>query len=260
MTGGNPVESRSTFTRADMARHVARMSDWARPHRAALYRRVNLEGRKRILNVACGDGAMTAELAERTKGEVVGVDASGEMVRRARERYPRLKFREEDMHALSFRSGSFDLVVCNFGLFRARSPEMAVQEMARVLAKGGALLDTGEPDYAGRIDHPEALSGLGKLICDAMLRARANPNVGRKMRQLFSEAELKAETGIMSSVWDDEMLAREFKQEWVLISKMLLPIIGRERVEHLIATDKHAVESGSRVIFTPVFWCIGRKD
>ena len=133
---------------------------------------------------------------------------------------------------------------------------MAVQDMVRVLAPRGVLLDTAEPDYGGRIDYPDELSELGKLIYDVMLRERTNPGIGRKMKALFSEAGLKTETGILSSVWDDEKLAREFKMERKYLSKMLLPIIGEERVKHLIIADKHAVEAGRRVSFTPIFWAI----
>jgi len=247
------------LTPEELSHQLRRQARWTRQHRLELYRRVNLRTRRKVLDVACGDGIITAEIAAKCLGKVIGVDKSPDMVELARRNFPDVDFRVEDMHALPFRSGSFDLVVCNFGLLWAQSPEMAVQEMARILKRGGVLLDTAEPDYSGRIDYPDELSELGKLISEAMLKESANPDVGRSLKALFASAGLEVEVGILPSLWNDDTLSREFEEEWRYLERVLSLVMPLEQIRHLKALDARAVRDGTRLSFTPIFWAIGRK-
>src|SRR5947208_17154775 len=51
---------------------------------------------ERILDVGCGTGHLTAQIAERG-AEVVGLDASVSMVAQARQNFPKLKFQLADV-------------------------------------------------------------------------------------------------------------------------------------------------------------------
>src|SRR6185503_2958708 len=69
----------------------------------------------RALDVGCGDGALTLEIARFAKS-VVGIDRNGALVARARALADRrdvghAKFEKGDAAALRFRADSFDLVV-----------------------------------------------------------------------------------------------------------------------------------------------------
>lgn len=76
----------------------------------------SLEPHSRILDLGCGTGRSTAYFHE--KGfSVVGVDFSGEMLRIAREKYPNIDFREEDMRDVSFEEGSFEAVSLAYSFF-----------------------------------------------------------------------------------------------------------------------------------------------
>ena len=69
---------------------------------------------ERILDLGCGTGHLTAEIANRAES-VVGIDAAGEMVEQAQQRYPDLDFRQAD--AREFESESeFDAVFSNAAL------------------------------------------------------------------------------------------------------------------------------------------------
>src|SRR4051812_42874269 len=57
----------------------------------------------------------------------------------ARAAHPGIEFQEADVAALPFPDGSFDAVVCNFGLGHFPRPEAAVAECMRVLAPSGTL-------------------------------------------------------------------------------------------------------------------------
>jgi trans-aconitate 2-methyltransferase len=65
----------------------------------------------RILDVGCGDGFLTEKIAERSGADVLGVDASTDMLARARERETdRLHFRAADVNTMVF-DDRFDLIV-----------------------------------------------------------------------------------------------------------------------------------------------------
>ena len=77
---------------------------------------LDLKGSERVLDIGCGDGRITAEIAARVpQGSVVGVDASSDMIAFASGHFgpgtrPNLRFEVADAHSLPFRE-DFDLVV-----------------------------------------------------------------------------------------------------------------------------------------------------
>lgn len=109
----------------------------ARPQRA-----------RRVLDVATGTGDLAFEFARARgfEGEVLGLDFSGEMVRRAREKASargvsnRVQFREGDALDVPERDGYFDIVSSGFGVRNFADPERGLLEAHRVLAPGGRLV------------------------------------------------------------------------------------------------------------------------
>lgn len=71
-----------------------------------VYRTLVLPG-QRVLEIGCGLGDLLASVEP---SEGVGVDFSGEMIRRARTRHPRLRFIEGDAHFLDLRE-TFDVII-----------------------------------------------------------------------------------------------------------------------------------------------------
>ena len=70
----------------------------------------------------------------------VGVDFSPEMVLAARASLgDGVEVQVMDAEQLDFDDGSFDAVLCSFGVFFFPSPERAVAEMHRVLVSGGTV-------------------------------------------------------------------------------------------------------------------------
>ncbi len=96
----------------------------------------------RVLDVACGTGALTRMVAERVKpgGSVVGLDLNTGMLSVAAKRSPEIQWQQGSADALPFQAGVFDAVVCQFGLMFFPDPQAAIREMLRVLAPGGRLV------------------------------------------------------------------------------------------------------------------------
>jgi ubiquinone/menaquinone biosynthesis C-methylase UbiE len=93
-----------------------------------------------ILDVATGTGIVALDLAERTahKGEVIGLDASRSMIKKALEKARKkasdnVQFILGDAHNLPFPDDCFDAVACCFCLPWFAHPEIAIREMKRVV-------------------------------------------------------------------------------------------------------------------------------
>jgi SAM-dependent methyltransferase len=110
---------------------------------------VNLRDGARLLDLATGPGYVAAAAAARG-ARAVGVDFSAPMIAHARTINPAVEFQEGDAEAISFKDGSFDAVVMNFGMLHLSRPERAMTEAARVLKPGGCFAFTvwAKPDEA----------------------------------------------------------------------------------------------------------------
>ncbi len=92
------------------------------------------------LDVACGSGKLTAELAKLAQGgRVVGLDFSPQMLDVARHAYPRLEFIEGDALNLPFDDASFDAATIAFGLRNLADPVRGMREMTRVARRAVVL-------------------------------------------------------------------------------------------------------------------------
>jgi SAM-dependent methyltransferase len=93
----------------------------------------------RALDAACGTGRHARRLVERGH-DVLGVDLTPEMLRRASASVPRARFVEADLRRIPAADGQFDLVVCGLALAHVPELDAAVAELARVLRPGGRIV------------------------------------------------------------------------------------------------------------------------
>ncbi len=233
----------------------ARQAGWTRGIRAHLYRRANLLRAHRVLDVGCGTGVLTEELAGRTQGQVTGVDLDPGMVEFCRKRKGKAEYQLGDAHDLSFSDGWFDLVVCHFVLLWCTDAAKAAREMVRVTRPGGAVVVCAEPDYGGRIDYPDL--PLGRWQSEALSREGADPQLGRKLRSLFALPGVRhTEVGLISGLWDLGTLRAQFDAEWSLWERSLNGLFPREELARVRAADLAAIETGGRLVFMPVFYAL----
>lgn len=93
---------------------------------------------ERILDVGCGTGQLTAEIAG-AGADVVGIDNSAAMIAQARHNFPALRFDVQDVCSLPYRE-EFDAVFSNAALHWVERADDAAAAMARALKPGGRLV------------------------------------------------------------------------------------------------------------------------
>lgn len=123
-----------------------------------------------ILDIGCGDGYGTYKL-HKAGYEATGMDLSAEMVNRARKQldFDETRFTQGDISSMAFDDESFDAIMAINVLEWTENPAMAIQELLRVLKKGGTLY-TGilGPAAGPRANSYPRLHGE-KAICNTML-------------------------------------------------------------------------------------------
>lgn len=148
LTNDAKKKAASTYNAAaDFYDHPAN-TFWSRYGRRTV-ERLGLVPGQHVLDVCCGSGASAIPAAEAVgpTGSVVGVDLAENLLAlariKAKERgLTNIEFRSGDMTQLAFDEGSFDVVVCVFGIFFAPDMEAALRELKRVLRTGGKLAIT----------------------------------------------------------------------------------------------------------------------
>lgn len=135
----------------DYAASSSEQQKWARE----LIDKLGLKGDEHLLDIGCGDGKVTAEIAGILRnGHTVGVDSSAEMVALARDRHgdaPGLEYQEADARELPF-NAQFDVVFSNAALHWVRDHRTVLRGIARSLKPGGRiLLQMGGKGNAGVI-------------------------------------------------------------------------------------------------------------
>jgi trans-aconitate methyltransferase len=105
---------------------------------AALIELLAPQPEERILDLGCGTGHLTAQIAA-AGAQVLGIDASPEMVAEARRNHPPLRFETADARSFEFGS-DFDAVFSNAVLHWVQPPEQAVRKIAAALRPGGRFV------------------------------------------------------------------------------------------------------------------------
>jgi len=126
---------------ADYAAHSVVQQTWARE----LLAKLRLRGQEHILDAGCGDGKVTAEIAQAVPGGwATGVDASPEMIAFAKRAFPRrnfpnLEFRVMDARKLRF-ARKFDLIFSNAALHWMDNHQRFLRAAGSILEPGGRLV------------------------------------------------------------------------------------------------------------------------
>ncbi|GGW09656.1 hypothetical protein GCM10018980_21330 [Streptomyces capoamus] len=186
---------------------VLRSHTWRTAANSAAYLLDVLEPRMRILDIGCGPGTITADLAEIVPdGRVTGVDRAPGVLEQARATaaargLANVDFAVADVHALDYPDDTFCVVHAHQVLQHVGDPVRALREMRRVTRPGG-FIAVRDADYAAMTWYP-AVPGLDDWLDLYERVARANggePDAGRRLAAWARAASLGDVTAT-SSTW-----------------------------------------------------------
>ncbi|SME98711.1 class I SAM-dependent methyltransferase [Streptomyces sp. Amel2xC10] len=212
---------------------VLRSHTWRTAANSAAYLLGSLEPHQRILDIGCGPGTITADLAALVpEGHVTGVDHAAGVLDQARATaagrgLANVGFETADVHALPYPDDSFDVVHAHQVLQHVGDPVQALREMLRVTVPGG-LVAVRDSDYAAMTWYPPS-QGMDDWLDLYRRVARANggePDAGRRLKSwalaagfteitatsatwTFSTAEERA---WWSGLWADRTLASAYAE------------------------------------------------
>jgi SAM-dependent methyltransferase len=195
-----------------------------------------------VLDIGCGPGTITADLAARVApGPVTAVDQAADVLDVARaevegRNLTNVHFATADVHRLEFPDGAFDVVHAHQVLQHVADPVRALREMRRVCRPGGVVA-ARDADYAGFVWFPQ-LPALDLWRDCYRQAARANggePDAGRRLLSWALEAGFDdiAPTG---SLW---CYATPADRDWwggMWADRILHSVIARDMVRLGLST------------------------
>lgn len=177
------------------AAYAGSLGDLTRGSIPALLHAAGVGPGTRVLDVGTGPG-FVASAAGRLGAEVSAVDQSAAMVQIARS--VELRALQASVESLPFPRGAFDAVVAGYLLNHLPRPEVAVAELARVLAPGGRLAMTV---WDAPEDNP-AIGLFGPVVAELGLSAVVPP--GPDSQRFADEAQVHR----LLSLWEDVRVQR----------------------------------------------------
>jgi SAM-dependent methyltransferase len=186
---------------------VLRSHTWRTAENSAGYLLPHLRPGLSLLDAGCGPGTITVDLARRVApGLVVGLDASGEVVARARALgietgATNVRFEVGDLFALGYDDATFDVVHAHQVLQHLADPTSALVELRRVLRPEGVLA-ARDSDYGAFVWAPSdpALDRWIEIYLAVTARNGHNARIGASLLGLARSAGF-ADIHVSSTSW-----------------------------------------------------------
>jgi SAM-dependent methyltransferase len=203
---------------------------------SAAYLRPHLRPEQSLLDVGCGPGTITADLADLV-GHVTAVEPVSTSLDSARQHAhgrSNITFETADVHNLPYDDNSFDVVHAHQVLQHVHSPVAALREMRRVSRD---LVAARDSDYAAFTWYPSS-PGLDDWLALYRRVARRNggePDAGRRLKSWALEAGF-TEVTAYASVWS--WSTPEERESWggMWADRILKTAIADQAVEYGYAT------------------------
>jgi SAM-dependent methyltransferase len=186
---------------------VLRAHRWRTAENSAAYLLPHLRPGMRLLDVGCGPGTLTADLAARVApGEVLAVDTSAEVIAEA-EAYAReagarnLSFQVGDFRSAGHAERSFDVVHAHQVLQHLGDPVGALTEMRRLMRPEG-MVAARDGDYSAMVWWPAnaRLDRWREIYLAVTRRNGAEANAGRWLLHWARQAGFE-DVAYSTSTW-----------------------------------------------------------
>jgi D-alanine-D-alanine ligase len=200
---------------------------------------LNMPKDSAILDLACGQGRHSIELAQKGFTNITGLDRSHYLIRKAKtvtqQEGLKISFKEGDARKLPFPADTFDVVMIlgnSFGYFESNEDDiMILKEVFRVLKPDGTfLIDVADGSYLRTHFQPRSWEWIDKKYFVCRERSLAKDNERLISREIISHVE----KGIVVD---------QFYAERLYTFEMLTDIFARSGFQNLTFHD--VLESNS---------------
>lgn len=189
------------------AESVVRSQRWRTVENSAAFLTAELHAGRTVLDVGCGPGTITVDIARHvTPGTVVGVDPTESVLTQGRRHaedagVDNVEFQAGDANQLDFPDDTFDIVHAHQVLLHLTDPVAALREMLRV-AKPGGVVAARDTDYSGAIWWPaDDRLDRWRQVYQAVARASGTePDAGRRLLA-WAHAAGAVEVTPSASIW-----------------------------------------------------------
>jgi len=174
---------------------IVQMHSWRTAENSAPYLLPYLKPDMKILDVGCGPGTITVDLALRIpQGHITGIDYAPEALEAAcafakEKGADNVDFQPGDIFALPFPDHTFDVTHAHQVIQHVSDPVMALREMRRVTKPGGIVANR-EGDAQTFVFYPEseALTRWVAITKNLAHKNNCEPNAGRRLRAWARQA------------------------------------------------------------------------
>jgi predicted O-methyltransferase YrrM len=165
------------------------------PTTRALFDRLGIRPGMACLDIGCGGGDVTLQLARLvgSSGRVVGIDRDDTVLELARQEAEMQQVRNVEFRRSAIMESDFeprfDLVYARFLLTHLPNPVSALTKMRQALRPGGGLIAVEDIDFTGHFCYPDcpALWRYVELYGEAVRRRGGDPNIGLRLPQMLVE-------------------------------------------------------------------------
>lgn len=204
----------------------------------------------RILDLGCGPGTITADLAALVpQGSVVGVDAVESILDRARSLadsrgLKNLTYEAGDGNNLRFKDGEFDIVFCHQLVQHVNDPVGVLKEMRRVCRNNGGIVAAREADYLSFSwrPRPKEFDRWMDIYQKVAFANGGQPNAGRVLPQWTREAGMSKDNVKIS--WGSWCFTGKDASDWATSwqGRVVASDFAKGAVKHEIATQEELQE------------------
>jgi SAM-dependent methyltransferase len=228
---------------------VLRSHSWRTVENSAAYLAPSLVPGASVLDVGCGPGTITLDIAARVApARVVGVDASAEIVAKATELaaerdVANVEFVVGDAYALDYEDATFDVVHAHQVLQHVSDPVAVLRELRRVRTAEGVVA-ARDMDAGGCFWYPASpgLERWREIVCAVQRDNDGEPDAGRRLKLWATDAGF-ADVVSTASVW---VFSTEAEREWwgsLWETRILQSALAVDAIDSGLATQDDLIDA-----------------
>lgn len=176
---------------------ISETHSWRTAENSCAYMLSFIKSTDVILDVGCGPGSISCDLAKHVpNGKVVGIEPTEQLIKEANNHkysngVKNAEFKIASAYSLPFEDNSFDIVHCHQVLIHLEDPETAFKEMVRVLKPTGYVCSREADLRATSVYPPKYEDTIVEYFLLKTKNSSTSDNRGRSLRDLALSAGIK---------------------------------------------------------------------